>query len=91
LRCSAHPSLAGANTQGIIDGFAVLNALRAAIQPKTLSDFKKKNPDVISLYFGLLGECGHWAFSSKAFAMAKLAWFATVDPYLLLCLAGVSR
>jgi cation transport ATPase len=31
--------VAGAVTQEVIDVFAVLNALRAAIAPKTLSDF----------------------------------------------------
>lgn len=38
--------VAGAVTQEVIDVFAVLNALRAAIPPKSLSDFSKKNPKV---------------------------------------------
>lgn len=34
--------VAGAVTQEVIDVFAVLNALRAALPPKTLSDFYPK-------------------------------------------------
>ncbi len=38
--------VAGAVTQEVIDVFAVLNALRAAIPPKSLSDFSNKVTDI---------------------------------------------
>jgi len=40
--------VAGAITQEIIDVFAVLNALRAAVPPKSLSDFLKKGTPKLS-------------------------------------------
>ena len=42
--------VAGAITQEIIDVFAVLNALRAAIPPKSLSDFIKKGTPKLTLH-----------------------------------------
>jgi heavy metal translocating P-type ATPase len=42
--------VAGAVTQEVIDVFAVLNALRAAIPPKSLSDFSNKVTDTTSFH-----------------------------------------
>jgi cation transport ATPase len=38
------PPVAGAIAQEIIDVLAVLNALRASVAPKMLSDYESRNP-----------------------------------------------